>query len=83
MKTLSQCAVAAALTHSFCRQRAATFLLVLPLILIFSGGVSAVAQSQPAVRPTASPSPAAGEKRGPNENTPATGSIKGRIVADD
>ena len=83
MKTLSQCAVAAALTHSFCRQPAATFLLVLPLILIFSGGVSAVAQSQPAVRPTASPSPAAAEKRGPNENTPATGSIKGRIVADD
>ena len=56
-----------------------TLLLVLPLALIMSGPTSALAQSQPAAKST--PTPA--EKRGPNENTPATGSIKGRVVADD
>ncbi|HKY29074.1 MAG TPA: carboxypeptidase-like regulatory domain-containing protein, partial [Pyrinomonadaceae bacterium] len=45
--------------------------------------VSALAQSQPPAKSTASPSPMPAEKRGPNENAPATGSIKGRVVADD
>src|SRR6185369_1524969 len=40
---------------------------------------SVLAQSQP----TPSPSPTPVEKRSPNENLPATGSIKGRVVADD
>ncbi|HSE15493.1 MAG TPA: carboxypeptidase-like regulatory domain-containing protein [Pyrinomonadaceae bacterium] len=51
------------------------FLLV--LVLTMSGVVSALAQSTP------SPSPTPAEKRAPNENPPATGSIKGRVVADD
>ena len=79
MKTFSP--FAAALSQSFCRHRTAAFLLVLPLVLTMS--VSALAQSQPAVRSTASPSPTAGEKRGPNDNPLPTGSIKGRVVADD
>jgi hypothetical protein len=54
-----------------------------PLILIVSGVVSALAQSPPPAKSTASPSPTPAEKRGPNENPPATGSIKGRVVADD
>lgn len=58
-----------------------SFLLVLPLVLI-SGVVSVLAQSQPAARSTASPSPTPVEKRSPNE-TPPTGSIKGRVVDDD
>ena len=37
----------------------------------------------PAAKSTASPSPTPAEKRSPNENLPATGSIKGRVVADD
>ena len=82
MKTLFP-AAASALTRSFCRQDAATLLLVLPLVLAMSGGVSALAQSQPAAKSTASPSPTPAEKRGPNENPPATGSIKGRVVSDD
>jgi hypothetical protein len=57
--------------------------LVLPLVLIMSGIVCAQAQSQPAARSTASPSPTPAEKRGPNENPPVTGSIKGRVVSDD
>jgi hypothetical protein len=60
-----------------------TLLLVLPLVLTMSGPISALAQSEPAAKSTASPSPTPAEKRGPNENTPATGSIKGRVVADD
>lgn len=59
------------------------FLLVLPLVLAMSGVVSALAQSQPAAKSTASPSPTPAEKRGPDENPPVTGSIKGRVVADD
>ena len=82
MKTLFPPAVASALTRSFCRQRAATFLFVLPLVLTMSG-VVALAQSQPAAKSTASPPPAPAEKRSPNENPPATGSIQGRVVADD
>ena len=83
MKTLSPTAVAPALTQSFCRQCASAFLLVLPLVLIMSGFVSAPAQSQSAAKSTASPSPAPTEKRAPSENPIATGSIKGRVVADD
>jgi hypothetical protein len=45
--------------------------------------VSALAQSPPAPKSTASPSPTPAEKRGANETPPATGSIKGRVVADD
>jgi len=45
--------------------------------------VTALAQSQPAAQSTAAPSPTPAEKRGPNEAPPATGSIKGRVVADD
>jgi len=82
MKTLFPPVAAATLTRSFCRQRAATFLLVLPLVLTMSGVVSALAQSQPAAKSTASPSPTPTEKR-PNEIPPATGSIKGRVIADD
>src|SRR5688500_3020906 len=83
MKTLSPSAAAAALTQSFCRHRTAAFLLVLPLVLAMSGVVTGLAQSPPAVRSTASPSPTAGEKRGPNDTLPPSGSIKGRVVADD
>lgn len=72
-----------ALTRSFCSQRATTFLFVLPLVLTMSGVVSVLAQSQPAARSTASPSPTPAEKRSLNENPIATGSIKGRVVADD
>ena len=81
MKTLSSPAGDSALTRSFCSQRAIVFLLVLPLVLTMSGVVSVPAQSQPAARSTASPSPTPAEKRDPNENP--TGSIKGRVVADD
>lgn len=81
MKTPFPPAVPSALTQSFCPQRAATFLFGLALVLTISGVVSAQAQSQPAAKSTASPPPA--EKRGPNENPPATGSIKGRVVSDD
>jgi len=81
MKTLFP--PAPALTLGFCRQRAEVFLLVLPLVLAMSGVVSALAQSRPAAKSTASPSPTPAEKRGPDENPPATGSIKGRVVADD
>jgi hypothetical protein len=63
--------------------RAYAFLLVLPLVLIMSGVVSALAQSQPAAKQTASPQPTPAEKRSPDENPAATGSIKGRVVADD
>ena len=84
MKTLSSPAKdSASLTRSFCSQRATAFLLVLPLVLTMSGVVSVLAQSQPAARSTASPSPTPAEKRSPNEDPPATGSIKGRVVADD
>lgn len=83
MKTLSPPALASALTRRFCRQRAAAFLSVLPLVLIMSGIVSALAQSPPAAKSTASPTPTPAEKRGPNENPPANGSIKGRVVSDD
>jgi len=84
MKTLSSPAKdSASLTRSFCSQRATAFLLVLPLVLTMSGVVSVLAQSQPAARSTASPSPTPVEKRSPNETPPATGSIKGRVVADD
>ncbi|HEY0729173.1 MAG TPA: carboxypeptidase-like regulatory domain-containing protein, partial [Pyrinomonadaceae bacterium] len=54
---------------------------LLALVLILSGVVSALAQSQPAAKSTASPSPTTIEKA--TENPPATGSIKGRVVADD
>src|SRR5687768_42730 len=83
MKTLSPPARASAITRSFCRQCAAAFLLVLPLVLTMSAVVSVLAQSPPAAKSTASPSPTPAEKRNPNENPPATGSIKGRVVADD
>jgi carboxypeptidase family protein len=83
MKSLSPLARFSSLTHSFCRQRAAAFVLLLPLVVTMSGVVSAVAQSKPPVKSTASPPPTPVEKRGPNENPPATGSIKGRVVADD
>ena len=83
MKTLSPTAVASALTQSLCRHCASAFLLVLPLVLMMSSFVSAPAQSQPAANSTASPSPTPAEKRGPTENPIATGSIKGRVVADD
>ena len=82
MKTLFALLAAPALTRSFCRQRGTTLLLVLPLVLTMSAVVSALAQSQPAVKSTASPSPKPDEKR-PNEIPSATGSIKGRVVADD
>ena len=72
-----------ALTRRFCRQRAATLLIVLPLVLIMSGVGSALAQSQPVAKSTASPTSTPVEKRGANENPSATGSIKGRVVADD
>jgi len=83
MKTIFPAAGASALTRKFCRQRAAAFLLVLPLVLTMSGVNSALAQSQPAAKSTASPTPTPAEKRAPNENPPANGSIKGRVVADD
>lgn len=82
MKRLYPPAGSAALTRRFCCPRAAA-LLLLPLVLITSGVVSALAQSQPAAKSTASPPPAPVEKRNRNENPPATGSIKGRVVADD
>src|ERR1044072_3471348 len=53
------------------------------LVLLMSGIVSAQAQSQPVAKSTASPSPTPAEKRGPTENPPVTGSIKGRVVSDD
>ena len=53
------------------------------LSLVFTMSVTALAQSQPAAQSTAAPSPTPAEKRGPNEAPPATGSIKGRVVADD
>ena len=81
MKILSPPAGTSALTQSFWRQRA--FLLLLPIVLTMSSFVSAPAQSQPAAKSTASPSPTPAEKRGPNENPIATGAIKGRVVADD
>jgi carboxypeptidase family protein len=83
MQTLSPSAGASSLTQSFCSHRAAAFVLVLPLVLTIGGVVSVWGQSQPAVKPTASPSQTPVEKRGTNENAPATGSIKGRVVADD
>src|SRR6185369_835758 len=83
MKTLSPPAEDSTLTRRFCSQRAKALLLVLPLVLTMSGVVSVLAQSQPAARSTASPSPTPTEKRSPNEDPPATGSIKGRVVADD
>src|SRR5688572_19456423 len=83
MKTPFSLAKASAGTRSFHRRRAAIFSLVLPLVLITSGVVSALAQSQPAARSTATPPPPAADKPAPNENPPATGSIKGRVVADD
>lgn len=52
---------------------------LLALVLIVSGVVTALAQSQPAAKSTSSPSPTTSEKPAP----PATGSIKGRVVADD
>ncbi|HEU4930754.1 MAG TPA: carboxypeptidase-like regulatory domain-containing protein, partial [Pyrinomonadaceae bacterium] len=55
----------------------------LGFVLAISGVVAVQAQSQPAARSTASPTPTPAEKRGPNENPPLTGSIKGRVVADD
>src|SRR5687768_8912329 len=79
MKTLSP----VALTHSSCRQRAAAVLLLLPLVLIMISAGSALAQTPPAVRPSASPTPTAGNNPAANQNPPATGSIKGRVVADD
>ena len=79
MKTLSPVAP----THSFCRERAAAVLLLLPLVLIMISAVSALAQTPPTVRPTASPTPTAGDKPAANQIPPATGSIKGRVVADD
>ena len=82
MKTLFALPAALALTLSFCRQRTTTFLLVLPLVVTMSAVVSALAQSQPAVKSTASASPTPDEKR-PNEIPRTTGSIKGRVVADD
>ena len=81
MKTLFPPAASSDLARSFCRQRVTTFLLVLSLV--FTMSVSALAQSQPAAQSTASPPPAPAEKRVPNEIPPATGSIKGRVVADD
>lgn len=81
MKTLFPPALATALTPSFCRQRASALLLVLPLVLTTSGVISALAQSQTPAHSTASPPPV--EKRAPDENPLATGSIKGRVVADD
>src|SRR5690349_684906 len=83
MKTVPSPARASALTQRFCRQRAAAFLLVLPLVLTLSGIDSALAQSQPATKSTASPPATAAEKRGADENPSVTGSIKGRVVADD
>lgn len=56
---------------------------VFTLVLIMSGVVTALAQSQPPAKSTASPSPTTAERRAPAENPPATGSIKGRVVADD
>ena len=82
MKTLPP-AEASVLTRSFCRQRAVGFLLLWPLVLTMSGIVSALAQSQPAAKSTASPPSTPAEQRGANENAPARGSIKGRVVADD
>jgi Carboxypeptidase regulatory-like domain len=83
MKTLSPPAEDSASTRRFCSQRAKAFLLALPLVLTMSGVCSVLAQSQPAARSTASPSPTPVEKRSPNEDPPANGSIKGRVVADD
>ena len=80
MKTL---AAASVLTRCFCRQRAVTFLFVLPFVFTMSGVVSALAQSQPAAKSTATPPPTPAEKLGPSETPPATGSIKGRVVTDD
>ncbi len=83
MNILSPSAGASSLVQSFC-QRGAAALLVLPLFIIISGGVvSALAQSQSTIKSTASPPAPPAEKRAPNENPPATGSIKGRVVADD
>lgn len=83
MKTLSPPVEDSALTRRFCNQRAKALLLVLPLVLTMSGVCSVLAQSQPAARSTASPSPTPVEKRSANEDPPATGSIKGRVVTDD
>ena len=83
MRTLSPAARALALTPSFCRQSAAVFVFVVSLVLIMSGVESALAQSQPAAKSTASPPATPAEKRGADENAPVTGSIKGRVVADD
>src|SRR5689334_13381164 len=82
MKARFVAASAAAQIRSFCRQPAATFLLLLPLVLTISGLVSALAQSQRTATPAPSPSPTPAEKLSP-EIPPATGSIKGRVVADD
>lgn len=82
MKTLSLPTAASALTPRVCRQRAAAFLIVLPLVLTICGVVSALGQSQPAAKATPPP-PTPAAKPVPIENPPATGSIKGRVVADD
>ena len=81
MKTLLPPVAAASLTRSLCLQGATTFLVVLPLVLTMCGVVSVQAQSQTPVKSTSSPSPTPAEKR-PNE-IPPSGSIKGRVVADD
>ena len=83
MKKLFLRVAAPVVTRSFCRQRAGTFLFALPLVLTIGGTFAAQAQSPPAPRPTATPPATQAEKRVASENPPATGSIKGRVVADD
>ena len=71
-------------TRGHCRQSAAALLFRLTLIAtLFGVTVSALAQSQPTARSTASPQAAPTVKRSPDEITAPTGSIKGRVVSDD
>jgi carboxypeptidase family protein len=83
MKVLSALTGASAVAQSFCCQSVTTFVLVASLLLTMSCVVSALAQTQSTVTSTPLPQPTPAEKRGRNENSPATGSIKGRVVAND
>lgn len=66
-----------------CRRAAAPLFGLVLLTNAFGVTVSALAQSQPNARSSASPQPTPTAKRGPSETTAPTGSIKGRVVSDD
>jgi hypothetical protein len=90
VKTLSRSFGAPGVMRRVDRHRCAgAFLLVLLLLAMFAmpgNVVPALAQSQTTAKPAASPETAPVQKPGVNESTlvsPATGTIKGRVVSDD